>query len=61
LYTGAAALGLPPLAFFWLLSTPFFALTAFFEVGFSGATVAPCSATAAAVLVVPAFSVVFFS
>jgi hypothetical protein len=38
---------------------PFFALAAFFEEAFSGATVAPCSATAA-VSVVAAFWVVIF-
>lgn len=54
------ALGLPPLAIFWRLGAPFFALAAFFEEAFSGATVAPCSATAAAVSVVAAFSVVIF-
>ena len=54
------ALGLPPLAIFWRLGAPFFALAAFFEEAFSGATVAPCSATAAAVSVVAASWVVIF-
>jgi hypothetical protein len=40
------------------LGAPFFALAAFFEEAFSGATVAPCSATVAAASVVAAFSVV---
>jgi pimeloyl-ACP methyl ester carboxylesterase len=53
------ALGLPPLALFWRLGAPLFALAAFFEEAFSGATVAPCSATAA-VSVVAAFWVVIF-
>jgi hypothetical protein len=52
------ALGLPPLAIFWRGGAPFFALAAFFEEAFSGATVAPCSATAPAVSVVAAFWVV---
>jgi hypothetical protein len=51
----APALGFPALAFFWLSGAPFFGLAAFFEEAFSGATVAPYSATAAAVLLVPAF------
>src|ERR1039458_1211294 len=46
-FFGAAALALPPLAVFWLLGAPFFWLAPFFEDPFSGATVAPCSATAA--------------
>jgi hypothetical protein len=54
------ALGLPPLALFWLLGAPFFVLAPFFEEAFSGATVALCSATAA-VSVVSAFSVVIFA
>src|SRR5580700_9710568 len=41
---GAAALALPPLAFFWPLGAPFFGLAVFFEGAFSGATCAPCSA-----------------
>jgi len=49
----------PPLALFWLLDEVFFELAAFFGEVFSGATVAPCSATSA-VLVVSAFSVVMF-
>jgi hypothetical protein len=52
------ALGLPLLALFWRVGAPLSALAAFFEEAFSGATVAPCSATAAAVSVVAAFSVV---
>ena len=43
----AAALVLPPLALFWPLGAPFFELASFFEEAFSGATCAPCSATAA--------------
>ena len=56
------ALGLRPLALFWLLGAPLFGLAVFFEEAFSGATVAPCSATAAVVSVpaVAAFSVVIF-
>src|ERR1019366_6913451 len=42
-----AALVLAPLAAFWPLGVPFFWLAAFFEGAFSGATGAPCSATAA--------------
>src|SRR5271169_1270408 len=44
----AAFLGLAPLAVFWPLGAPFFWLAPFFEGAFSGATCAPCSATAAA-------------
>jgi hypothetical protein len=54
------ALGLPALTIFWRLGAPFFALAAFFEEAFSGATVTPCPATAPAVSVVAAFSVVIF-
>ena len=43
----AVALGLLPLALFWPLGAPFFGLAPFFEEAFSGATCAPCSATAA--------------
>src|SRR5579862_6321311 len=46
------------LAFFWPLGTPFFWLASFFEEAFSGATVAPCSATAAASVAVAATSFV---
>src|SRR5216110_981881 len=49
-FFGAAALGLPPLAIFWPLGAPFFGAEPFFEEAFSGATVAPCSATVATVL-----------
>src|SRR5258708_2895389 len=48
---GAAALALP-WAFFWPLGAPVFLVAAFFEVAFSGATCAPCAATAAACSVV---------
>jgi hypothetical protein len=41
-----AALGFP-FAFFWPLGAPFFGLASFFEEAFSGATWAPCAATAA--------------
>src|ERR1035437_8022320 len=44
-FLGAAALA--PLALFWLLGATFFGLAAFFEGACSGATGAPCSATAA--------------
>src|ERR1017187_1959904 len=57
-FLGAVALALPPLALFWPLGAPFFVLAPFFEGAFSGATFAPCAATAAAVSVVAAFSVV---
>ena len=40
-------LALAPLAVFWPLGAPFFWLAPFFEGAFSGATCAPCSATAA--------------
>jgi hypothetical protein len=50
-FFGAAGLVLPPFAVFWPLGTPFFGLAPFFEGAFVGATVAPCSATLAAVLV----------
>src|ERR1039458_4621135 len=43
----AAALGFPPLARFWLVGAPFLGLAPFFEEPFSGATCAPCVATAA--------------
>src|SRR4051794_11697604 len=46
----AAGLVLPPLAFFWPVGAPVFRVACFFEAAFSGATVAPCSATLAAVL-----------
>jgi len=42
-----AVLALAPLAVFWLLGAPFFWVAPFFEGAFSGATCAPCSATAA--------------
>src|SRR5713226_6083650 len=45
---GVAALVLAPLAVFWPLGAPFFWLAPFFDGAFSGATCAPCSATAAA-------------
>src|SRR5713101_8231990 len=45
--TGLPALVLAPLAVFWPLGAPFFWLAPFFEEVFSGATWAPCSATAA--------------
>ena len=58
------ALGLPPLAALWPLGAPSLGLAPFFEEGFCGATVAPCAATAAEVMVlvsvVAAFSVVIF-
>jgi hypothetical protein len=54
-----AVLALPPLAVLWPLGAPFLWLAAFFEAAFSGATFAPCSATAAASVVVVA-SVFFF-
>src|ERR1035441_996084 len=41
----AAALGLAPLAAFWLLGAPFFGLAVFFKAAFSGATAAPCAPT----------------
>src|SRR5450759_2657715 len=44
---GAAALVLATLAAVWPLVAPFFWLAPFFEGAFSGATCAPCSATAA--------------
>src|SRR6266852_3427654 len=46
-FFGVAALVLAPLAAVWLLGAPFFWLAPFFEGTFSGATCAPCSATAA--------------
>src|ERR1700689_3893965 len=46
-----AALALAPLAVFWPLGAPFFWVAPFFEGAFSGATCAPCSATAAALVV----------
>jgi hypothetical protein len=42
-----AALAFPPLAAFWPLGALFFGLAPLFEEVFSGATGAPCSATAA--------------
>src|SRR5579863_2059468 len=51
-FFGAAALALAPLAVFWLLGAPFFWVAPFFEGAFSGATCAPCSATAAVLVVV---------
>ena len=51
-FFGAAALVLAPLAAFSPLGAPFFWLAAFFEEAFSGATCAPCSATAAVSVVV---------
>src|ERR1041385_1163097 len=45
-----AGLALPPLAFFWPMGASFFRVARFFEEACSGATVAPCSATFAAVL-----------
>src|SRR6202167_3904538 len=53
-----AGLALAPLAVFWPLGAPFFWLAPFFEGSFSGATCAPCSATAAAWLV--SVALVFF-
>src|SRR5436190_1579491 len=47
----AAGFVLAPLATRWPLGAPFCWLAAFFEAAFSGATVAPCSATLAAVSV----------
>src|SRR5260370_22599562 len=46
-FFGVAALVLAPLAAVWPLGAPFFWLASFFEGAFSGATCAPCSATAA--------------
>src|SRR2546429_490736 len=43
------------LAVLWALDAPFFWLTPFFEGAFSGATLAPCSATAAALSFASAF------
>src|SRR5262245_55590249 len=43
-----AFLALGPFAVFWPLGAPFFAVACLFEAAVSGATVAPCSATAAA-------------
>ena len=40
-------MALAPLAVFWPLGAPFFSVAAFFEEAFSGATCAPCAATAA--------------
>jgi hypothetical protein len=59
-FLGAEALDLPRLAFSRVLGAPFFGLASFFEVTFTGATVAPCSLTAADVSVVSAFWVVIF-
>src|ERR1039458_8615082 len=53
----AAALGLAPLAAFWLLGAPFFGLAVFFKAAFSGATAAPCAPTVASLVVFSAFSV----
>src|SRR6202789_2040521 len=50
-FFGAAALALAPLAVCWPLGAPFFWVAAFFDDAFSGATGAPCSATAAACVV----------
>ena len=50
----------PPLAVFWPLGAPFFGLAPFFEDALSGATVALCSATVAAVLVCSLFILVSF-
>ena len=58
--SAGGALGLAPLALLWPLGAFFLGLAPFFEEAFSGATVAPCAATAAAVSVVAAFSVVIF-
>lgn len=52
-FFGVAALAVF-LAFLVELGAPFFRLAPFFEEAFSGATYAPCSATAAAVVVVSA-------
>src|SRR5437762_6300360 len=49
-FLGGVGLALPPLAFFWPLGAPVFRVACFFEEACSGATVAPCSATFAAVL-----------
>src|SRR5881396_515890 len=57
-FFGAVALVLP-LAVFRPLGAPFFWLVPFFEEAFSGATVAPCSATLAAVLASALVMVVF--
>src|SRR5215472_16964888 len=46
-FFGVAALVLAPLAVFWPLGASFFWLAPFFEEAVSGATGAPCSATAA--------------
>src|ERR1017187_2725480 len=52
----ASFLCVPAVAFrvaaFWPVGAPFFWVAAFFEAAFSGATVAPCAATVAAVSVV---------
>src|ERR1039458_3166189 len=48
------ALALPPLAPFLALGAPFFWLAPFFAGAFSGATCAPCAATAAALSLVSA-------
>jgi hypothetical protein len=50
-FFGAAA-GALPLAAFWPLGAPFFGLASVFEEAFPGATVEPCSATAAVFSVV---------
>ncbi len=50
-FFGVAALFLATLAVFWPLGAPFFWLAPFFDGAFSGATWAPCSATAAACVV----------
>src|SRR5712692_9736675 len=47
-FLGAAGLALPPLAVFWPLGASCLRVASFFEEAFSGATCAPCSATAAA-------------
>src|ERR1039457_1694028 len=59
-FLAVLGLGLPPLAALWALGAFFLGLAPFFEEAFSGATVAPCAATAATVSVVAAFSVVIF-
>src|SRR5688572_19180001 len=52
--------GLLALASFLALGAAVFLVAAFFEAGFSGATFAPCAATAAAWSVVVVFVSVFF-
>ncbi len=49
---------LVPVAFFWLLGALFLSLATFFELAFSGATVAPAAATVAAVSFVSAVVIV---